>query len=118
MNVGGLGSLPKGPPISPSFPYQVVSARSGLGYLEGKAAGVGTATRVSGVGFPPLAFLSGVRGWRGSWCWGCLPPRLLWSPARDAGADAAQLGVEEPLTASSFALTPAQIVQGFSNHPF
>jgi len=48
-----------------------------------------------------------------------LPPlRLLRSPVRDVGADAAQPGVEEPPTASSFALTPAQIVQGFSNHPF
>lgn len=85
-------------------------------------ADVGTGTRLSVVVFPPLTLVGfvdcGVRGLWGSWCWGCLPLHLLRSPARDVGADAAQPGVEEPLTASSFALTPVQIVQGFSNHPF
>lgn len=85
-------------------------------------ADVGTGTCLSVVAFPPLTLVGfvdcGVHGLWGSWFWGCLPLHLLRSPVRDVGADAAQPGVEEPLTASSFALTPVQIVQGFSNHPF
>lgn len=79
---------------------------------------MGTGTRVSAVAFPPLALVGlldhGVCGAGAA----SPSPRLLWSPARDAGADAARVGVEGPLTASGFALTPLQIVQGFSTHPF